>query len=162
MNARRFESEDTTDHFGLNLSQYIIMERKPHERSLDELITQIATQTRPIKASPQPDVVAPTRFMWRLNFSRRSKATFFTRGAPLVAGLSNVNLTGSWIEQSDITEYRRIGPTGPVVPMVLMITTFRRRIFFDVTYRKTAFSRAEAEGLVNDIVGRLAAVTTDN
>lgn len=155
MNARRFEPETRSDTFGLNLSQYIVTVRLPVAKSLGGLAGEIAQQTLPNKTSPGPDLMAPTRFMWRLNFTRRSKATFFNRGAPMVAGLSNVDLTGSWIEQSEIADYRRVGPTGPIVPMVLMITTFRGRILFDVTFRKTAFSRAEAERLVNDIVNRL-------
>jgi len=155
MNARRFEAEGRSNAFGLNLSQYIVTARRPDKMSLGEMARQIARQTHPVKTSPHPDLVAPTRFMWRLNFSRRSKATFFHRGAPMVAGLSNVDLSGSWIEQSQIADYRRVGPTGPIVPMVLMITTFRGRIVFDVTFRKTAFSRGEAEGLVNRIVQRL-------
>ena len=68
-----------------------------------------------------------------------------------------MNLTGSWIEQSDIMEYRRIGPTGPAIPMLLVITTFRGRIFLDVTFRTTAFAESEATSLVNDIMRRLAA-----
>ena len=73
----------------------------------------------------------------------------------MVAGLSNVNLTGSWIEQAPIVEYRRVGPTGPVVPILFMITTLRGRIFIDVTYRRTAFSRLEAETAVRDFAARL-------
>ena len=66
-----------------------------------------------------------------------------------------MNLTGSWIEQSGLTEYRRIGPTGPIVPMVLMITTLGGRIFMDVTFRTAAFTPVEAERLIEDVIHRL-------
>ena len=145
MDLRRFETGEAKSGFGFLINQYTIVERRPEEISLAELIARISAQTRPWKAAPGSDVFAPTRTLFRLSRSRRARATFFQRGAPLVAGLSNVNLTGSWIEQTPIAEYRRVGPTGPLVPIVLMITTLRGRIFIDVTYRRTAFSRPDAE-----------------
>jgi hypothetical protein len=155
MDLRRFESDAGRSGFGLLLSQYIVMEQRPHEVSLAELSKRIAAQTRRMKAVPGTDLLAPALSLWRLSRSRRAKATLFPRAAPLVAGLSNVNLTGSWIEQSGLTEYRRIGPTGPIVPMVLMITTLRGRIFMDVTFRTAAFTPVEAERLIEDVIHRL-------
>jgi hypothetical protein len=155
MDLRRFESDPQGSGFGLLLSQYVVMEQRPHEVSLSELSKRIAAQTRRMKAVPGTDLFAPALSLWRLSRSRRAKATLFPRSAPLVAGLSNVNLTGSWIEQSGLMEYRRIGPTGPIVPMVLMITTLRGRIFMDVTFRTAAFTPAEAERLIGDIIHRL-------
>jgi hypothetical protein len=155
MDLRRFESDPGRNSFGLFLSQYIVMEQRPHEVSLSELTKRIADQTRRMKAVPGTDLFPPTLSLLRLHPSRRGKATFFSRGAPLVAGLSNVNLTGSWIEQSEIAEYRRIGPTGPIIPMVVMITTLRRRIFMDVTFRATALTPIEAKRLIEDIIHRL-------
>jgi hypothetical protein len=155
MDLRRFEPDPGPNRFGLLLSQYIVMEQGPHEVSLTELIKRIAAQTRRMKAVPGTDLFAPTLSLWRLHRSHRGKATFFSRGAPLVAGLSNVNLTGSWIERSGLTEYRRIGPTGPIVPMVLMITTLGGRIFIDVTFRTAAFTPVEAKRLIEDVIHRL-------
>ena len=156
MDLRRFETDSRRrDGFGLHLNQFIIVERRPDEVSLAELIRRIAAQTGPLKAMPEADLFGPMLALWHLSRSPRAKATLFPRGAPMVVGLSNVNLTGSWIEQSEITEYRRIAPTGPVIPMVLMITTLRSRIFIDVTYRTAAFTEAKAQQLVNEIIQRL-------
>lgn len=156
MDARRFADATGRDGFGLFLGQYIVVERRPDEVSLRELSTRIAAQTRRMKTSPGNELFAPTLSVWRLSRSSRAKATLFSRGAPMVAGLSNVNLTGSWIEEMPISDYRRIGPTGPVVPMVLMITTFRGRIFMDVTFRTAAFTPIAAKQLITDIIGRLS------
>jgi hypothetical protein len=161
MDLRRFESDPGRGGgFGLLLSQYMVMEQRPHEVSLSELSKRIAAQTRRLKAVPGTDLFAPTLLLWRLHRSRRAKATFFLRGAPLVAGLSNVNLTGSWIERSGLTEYRRIGPTGSIVPMVLMITTLGGRIFMDVTFRTAAFTPVEADRLIQDVIHRLPSRTS--
>ena len=153
MDLRRFESGQR--HFGLHIGYYIVIAKRPRELSLPELIKRIAVQTRRLKAAPGTELFVPALWLWRRSRSNHSKATFYSRGAPVVAGLSNVNLTGSWIEQSGIQEYRRVGPTGPIVPMVLMITTFRGQIFIDVTFRTAAFTRDEANRLIDDVIGRL-------
>jgi hypothetical protein len=155
IDLRRFENNEGKSGFGLVISQYTIVERRPDEVSLRELIKRISERTRRWKAKPARDLFAPSLVLWRLSRSSRARATLFQRGAPLVTGLSNVNLTGSWIEQAPIAEYRRIGPTGPVVPILFMLTTLRGRIFVDVTYRQTAFTQIEAETAVQDFTGRL-------
>ena len=155
MDRRRFEAEPERSGFGLFLGQYIVTQQRPHDVPLPELIKHVAGQSRRMKAGAGTDLFRPTLSLYRLSRSRHAKAAFFVRGAPLVAGLSNVNLTGSWIEQSGVTEYRRIGPTGPIVPMTIMVTTLRGRIFFDITYRTAAFSPLEAERLIGDMIHRL-------
>ena len=155
MDLRRFQPDGAKGGFGLLLSQYTIVEQRPEEREMSQLIRDIATQTRRLKSFPGTELHTPTLTISRLSPSRHSKATLFNRGAPVVAGLSNVDLSGSWIERSPILEYRRVGPAGPVVPMVLMITTLRGRIFLDTTFRLTAFTRSEAETVIADFAKRL-------
>jgi hypothetical protein len=155
MDLRRFLPDARRSDFGLLIGQYIVTARRPDEASLPELTARIAGQSRRAKAAPGTELFDPSLTILRWSASARAKATLFSRGAPLVAGLSNVNLTGSWIEESDILEYRRIGPTGPAVPLVLMITTLRGRIFVDVTYRRAAFKAAAAARVVDDLIGRL-------
>ena len=155
MDLRRFEPNQPRDTLGLHIGYYIVMAKRPHELALPELIKRIALQACRLKAAPGTELFVPALWLWRRSRSNHSKATFYSRGAPVVAGLSNVNLTGSWIEQADIQEFRRIGPTGPIVPMLLMITTFRGQIFIDVTFRTAAFTRAEAERLIDDVIHRL-------
>jgi hypothetical protein len=155
IDLRRFETGEAKNGFGFLINQYFIVERRPEEISIAELITRISARTRRWKTVPGSNVLAPTLALFRLSRSRRARATFFLRGAPFAAGLSNVNLKGSWIEQAGIAEYRRIGPAGPVVPIVFMITTLHGRIFIDATYRSTAFTRQDAEIVLESFAGRL-------
>ncbi|MEO5722182.1 MAG: hypothetical protein ABIR71_12015 [Chthoniobacterales bacterium] len=156
MDLRRFSDGADRASFGLLITQYAVVEPHPEKIPLPELIARIAQQTRTLKAmSGRAAFIAGLGF-WRLARSRRAKATLFQRGAPFAAGVSNVNLSGSWIEQSGVAEFRRVGPTGPVVPILLMITTFHGRLFLDTTYRTTAFTRPEAEQLVADFARGLA------
>lgn len=156
MDLRRFETGAARDGLGLRISQYAIVEDEPEGLPLPALVTRIARKTRELKNTSGWACFVAGVLFWRLARSRKAKATLYQRGAPFAAGLSNVNLSGSWIEQSGIAEFRRVGPTGPVVPLVLMITTFRGRIFVDATYRGAAMGRPDAERLVDDFAQRLA------
>ncbi|MGZ5020778.1 MAG: hypothetical protein ACXWAV_10140, partial [Chthoniobacterales bacterium] len=155
IDLRRFESGEAKTGFGFLISQYAVVERQPEKIPFTELIARISAQTRRAKAAPESNVFAPTLTLFRRCRSRRARATFFQRGAPFAGGISNVNLTGSWIEQAGITEYRRIGPTGPVLPIVFAITTLHGRIFIDVTFRHTACCRDEAEVMLENFAQRL-------
>jgi hypothetical protein len=79
---------------------------------------------------------------------------------PQACGISNVNLTGSWVEEARprLLDYRRIGPTGPIVPMLFMITTIGSRLSIDVTYRTTALTQDHAEFLTDRFVLRLSSL----
>lgn len=156
MDLRRFENGRAREGLGLLISQYAIVEDKPEELPMLELVARIARKTSELKAvSGRASLLAGLLF-WRLARSRQARATLYQRGAPFAAGLSNVNLTGSWLEQAGIAEFRRVGPTGPVVPLVLMITTYRDRVFVDVTYRIAAMSRPDAQRLMEDFGQRLS------
>jgi hypothetical protein len=89
-----------------------------------------------------------------------------------VAGISNVNMTGSWVdppassdERTDerangrpipqILDYPRISPTGPLIPLVFTLTTIRGRLSLCVTYRTQAFHGNKLLDLVQDVVRRL-------
>ena len=86
----------------------------------------------------------------------------FNKQMPLVAGISNVNLTRTWADQertpagtATVLDYFRISPVGPLVPLVFTLTTTRARLSLCVTYRRTAFTRDEAELIADDFVDRL-------
>jgi hypothetical protein len=155
MDLRRFGSDEQRQKLGLHIGYYISLAKRPHELPLPEVIREIAFQTTRLKGSAGTELFGPALWSWRRSHSDYSKATIYSRGVPAVAGLSNVNLTGSWIEQADIREFRRFAATGPIVPMVLMITTFRGEIFIDVTFRTTVFAPAQARALIDDVIRRL-------
>jgi hypothetical protein len=160
VNLRRFERDQSSAGFGLMTGDYSIIAPRPHDLPLPELVRRISQQTRRLKTSPGTEHLGPALLLSRLAFSRKAEVTLFHRGSPYAAALSNVNLTGSWIERAGITDFRRVGPTGPVVPVLLMITTLHGRISIDVTFRTTAYSRTRAEELLADFAQRLQFATT--
>ncbi len=155
IDLRRFETSAAGNTGGLLISQYVIVETRPDEVPMPDLVARIARKTRLLKAASGRAVLCAGLLFWRLSRTPWAKATLHLRGAPLAAGLSNVNLSGSWLEQAPIAEFRRVAPAGPAVPFVFMITTWRGRIAVDATYRTTAFSRPEAERLLEDFAQRL-------
>lgn len=100
------------------------------------------------------------RIWWHRLRSSRAKATLFQRCVPTVCGVSNVNLLGSWLDGSfpELLEYRRIGPTGPITPLVFELASIGDRLTLDVTYRTAAFTRGDAELLTDSFVERLQAL----
>jgi hypothetical protein len=106
--------------------------------------------------------------MWDRLSHPRPKAQLFQKGMPLVAGISNVNLTGSWADQSEalndgprVLDYLRVSPVGPLLPMVFTVTTIGDRLSLCVTFRTTAFSRSDCERLASGFIARLLSGTGD-
>lgn len=161
MDLRRLAKGAAREGFGLLISQYAVVESHPEKVLLPELIARITEKTRALKQFSGRAVFVAGLLMWWLARSRRAKATLYQRGAPFAVGLSNVNLSGSWIETAGIAEFRRVGPNGPVVPLLMMITTLHGRIFVDTTYRTSAFTRLAAESLLADFSRRLTAANLD-
>jgi hypothetical protein len=103
------------------------------------------------------------RWIWDWSSRPRFKAQFFQKGLPFLAGISNVNLTGSWADQEKmpatgqavVLDYLRVSPVGPLVPLVITFTTIRDHLSLCVTYRTTAFSQNQAEQIATELTERL-------
>lgn len=134
--------------FGCLLSYYTSTVGHPEDTPTVELVREIKTRTTQSKKN-LPTTAATlhlARFWWDRSKSARGKATLFQRSMPNVCGLSNVNLIGSWIEQAGpvLRDYRRVGPAGPIAPLIFMLTSMGDRLTVEVTYRTTAFTREDA------------------
>lgn len=134
--------------FGQYLSQYTLVLKEPEQTSFTTLLKSISTQTQKIKKTFQTIKNFATwnlsLFTWNLASSQKSKARFFQKHAPLLAGISNVNLTPSWAgQEGDILDYLRISPSGVLIPLVFTLTTLHQQFSLCVTYRTTVFSREE-------------------
>src|SRR5205823_12920324 len=86
--------------FGFFVGYFTIVHDRPEMRSLPELVAATARETSDSKSAAQA-----LQFTWSLRVARwiwdrssraRFKAQLFQKGLPLLAGISNVNLTGSW------------------------------------------------------------------
>ena len=145
--------------FGCFLGYYTLAISNPEESPALGLIKGIALRTKLLKTQMRgtQGALILARIWWDHSRSDCAKATLFQRGIPLMCGLSNVNLTGSWIDGTvpRLLDYRRVGPTGPITPLVFMITSISDRLSIDVTYRTTAFTQGDAEFLADRFITRL-------
>ena len=162
--------------FGLYLSSYTVLVDKPEKRDLAELMKAVAARTRKIKRN-NGAVKLYTAFMtarltWDL-FPKIGKGhlqgQLFQKNVPMSAGISNVNMTKSWVDEIPaghrngdkapvVLDYLRISPTGPLIPLVFTLTTIRDRLSLCCTYRTTAFTPERAQHVVNEFTRRLGEV----
>jgi hypothetical protein len=101
---------------------------------------------------------------WSLASAQQTRAELFRKGLPIVAGISNVNLSGSWVEhaatQSNgarLLDYLRVSPVGPLLPLLFTLTTIGDRLSLCVSFRTTAFSTRTAQNLVDAFMAKLLA-----
>ena len=160
-------SRNLDDVFGFFVGYFTVVQDRPEMRSLPELVAVTARETSASKSAARA-----LEFTWSLRIARwiwewssrpRFKAQFFQKGLPLLAGISNVNLTSSWADQEKmppggqamVLDYFRISPVGPLVPLVFTLTTIRDRLSLCVTYRTTAFSQDQAKRIARELMERL-------
>lgn len=155
------------DVFGFALAYFTVVLDQPEKRPLRELTSAIAQQTTKGKAQARA-----SHFLWHLRGAHwawdhlstpRSRALFSRKTLPLLAGISNVDLTGTWADKeapaeegrAAVLDYFRVSPVGPLAPLLFSLTTIRDRVSLCVTYRTTAFSRAESERIAIAVRERL-------
>ena len=146
---------------------------------MDELTRAVSAETSRIKRTMETVkgywALVMARFWYDLYDSQRFRASLLHKTVPVVAGISNVNMTNSWVDSaapdratgsasasvSDaprVLDYVRISPAGPLIPLVFTLTTIRGRLSVCVTYRTVAFHADKLSSLVDDFVERLEAV----
>jgi hypothetical protein len=158
--------------FNLYLSSFTVLLESPEKRPADELTRAVAAETSRVKKSLAAVrgffALAAARFWYDVYDSPRFRASLLHKTVPVVAGISNVNMTGSWADpngnaaaQGDeprVLDYIRISPVGPLIPVVFTLTTIGGRLTLCVTYRKTTFKGERLGALVDDLAKRLEAV----
>jgi hypothetical protein len=142
---------------------------QPERRDVDAVTREVTTTTTRLKKTFGTVkgfwAFAMARIWWDLYSSPRNRALLLHKMVPVVAGISNVKMTGTWADrtaqgrdesgQARVLDYLRISPTGPLIPLVFTLTTIGQRLSLCVTYRTTAFSDEQAKEIVSDFVQRL-------
>lgn len=81
-----------------------------------------------------------------------SLCEFYRKRLPLLAGVSNVDLSRSWVSHhhpAAIAAFFRISPAGPTLPMVVTPTTLGEQFNVAFTWRKQAFSPEHARAFMD-------------
>lgn len=171
VDIRDSAQEPLDNVFGLYLSGYLTVLDKPDKQSLNSLIRTIANRKRR-REKETFDVVRAYSGFAMAHFTKecwnkeKYLAALEKKNVPVVAGISNVNLTNEWMDQLPnhnddkqlaVLDYLRISPVGPL-PLVFTLTTLRDQLSVCVTYRTTAFKRDQVESIVSRFADKLASV----
>lgn len=90
---------------------------------------------------------------------QRRAMEFFRKRMPFSAGLSNVDLSRTWVTDYPhlLTDFYRVSPAGPALPLVITPTTVGERFNISLTWRKRVLTPAAIDALANDLQSSLAA-----
>lgn len=167
VDLRGSKPDSDEDAFGFTLGYFSVILDEPERVSLTELTAAVARQTGSSKGTArarQLDLnLRVAGWLWNQRQKPSAQAELFPKAMPLVAGISNVNLTGSWCDQEPggdgpaVLDYLRVSPVGPLLPMVFTLTTVRDRLSLCFTHRTIAFQRTTAQQLTRAFVQRLSA-----
>jgi len=191
VDIREAASEPLDRVFNLYLSSYTVLLDSPEKQAIDEVTREVAAETKRIKKSSSTVksfwALVMARFWYDVYDTPRFQATLLHKSVPVVAGISNVNMTGSWVDEKPggggghvvngqgngqmhgqgreahgegprVLDYLRISPAGPLIPLVFTLTTIGGRLSLCVTYRTQAFHEERLKMVVNDFVRRLEEV----
>jgi hypothetical protein len=163
VDLRPFARKPTDDVFGFFLGFFSVLIRRIASAGLDDVVRQIVPQTQPAKSAGHVlrlfQAFKLANLYWRFSRNPARRAQIFHRTMPMLGGISNVNLTDSWIgRDSGILDYIRVSPAGPIVPIVFTLTTIRERLSLCVTHRTAVFPNDQAAAIVTDFVERLTSI----
>lgn len=162
--ARKHLPAEQADDFGVCLTSIVAVLRKP-DVSMDELVRDVARQTRVLKERPSRASAETTlryfavRWMWRLAALKHERRGY-RRVFPICGAVSSVYVDNKRFAElaPQVTSYVRACPCGPVFPLILAPTMLRGRMELGLTYRISCRTRPQAEALLDAIVSRLEAL----
>ena len=155
---------DLSRTFGLYLGFTNVACRPVELARFEQLLAAVARQTRHQKATG----VAASSMAWLSTalllgrFCRPDELYhFYRKDMPLTAGLSNLDLSRTWVGRyapSPIVDYVRVSPTGPMAPLAMTTTTLNDRFHLGLTYRTGLIDPARAAAVANAVLGRLGSL----
>ena len=161
VDTRADASEDLSESLGTFLGYYLVRVAGNGKIGLDELTRRIAIATREKKRRHSYlDSAVNLRVasaVWP-RLKPENRLHFARRALPLTAGISNVYLRGTWIEQQGagrILDFSRAVSNGPTLPLVLSPTTIRDQMNIAVSYRVAGFSQSKIDGIMQLFVEQL-------
>ncbi|HKQ46689.1 MAG TPA: methyltransferase [Phycisphaerae bacterium] len=159
--ARKHLPAEQADDFGVCLTSIVAVLRKP-DVSMDELVRDVARQTRVLKERPSRASAETTlryfavRWMWRLAALKHERRGY-RRVFPICGAVSSVYVDDKRFAELalQVARYVRACPCGPAFPLILAPTMLRGSLELGLTYRISCRTRPQAEALLDGIVSRL-------
>ncbi len=165
VNIRNDFGPDAAQAFGQFLSSFRISHALPDGIGLQTLAREISAQTALIKREKlylhSLLAMAAGRLLWPF-MNDAQRGSMHSKSYPTWVGVSNFDVNRMWRAAGDgaVPGYVRAVPTGPLMPVVLAVTSAQDVLQFGVSYRAAVISRddiATMSGLLVQNVRRLAA-----
>jgi hypothetical protein len=83
---------------------------------------------------------------------------WYRKRLPLCAGISNVNLSRTWVAEfhpHPVLDYIRVSPVGPIMPVVFTPSTLGDTMHFGLTCRESVVSRDLQQTIAREFSSRL-------
>ena len=164
IDLRAHSPRDLSDAFGLFLGFAHVVCSRNDLKDFPRLLRSVTLQNR----AHRRDGMAESSLAWMMaalvaqRFVKpKDIYRFYRKEIPLAAGLSNVNLSGSWAQRlqgGPLLDYVRVSPTGPMVPLVLSVTTLGSQMSLAMTYRPALLDEAGAAEMARMVIDQLVEV----
>lgn len=161
VDLRRFAASDLQDRFGLYLGFTTTFLRPSHLQDLATAIHAVARQAalhRRQHAAPASQLRMGLGLLAHHVLDPESVLQWYRKRLPLAAGISNVNLSGDWPDAGHplrVRGYLRVSPAGPLMPLVLSVTTLGEDLHLGLTRRIRLVDEATGERLLDDVEAQL-------
>jgi hypothetical protein len=161
MNLRNEYGEAGRTAFGQFLGSLRVSHPVPPGLPLEALAREVHAQTTQVKREKlYLQTLLAMRYVsavWPL-LAPAQRAGFYAKTYPIWAGLSMLNVNALWRradKNQPVPIYIRGVPTGPLAPIVLAVTTVGDALYAGISYRTTAFGRADIDNLWSGIEARI-------
>ena len=154
VNTRNDLNLEEPDGWGLFLGSFVVSHEAPEGCALAELARAIRVQTQAIKqqkAYAGPPVELALGRLLLSFFSTKHRAKLYQKHYPLWGGITNMNMNSLWPqpEGGPPVDYFRGVSTGPVMPLVLSVTTVLEVVNVGLTFRASTFTDAHTQHIKN-------------
>jgi NRPS condensation-like uncharacterized protein len=167
VDLRAMSGKKMEDTFGLFLGFTTTMLRPAELKSFPRLLRSVSKQNAWHKQSkaPQTSVLRMAVGLAEAKLvSPRRWAELYRRRMPIAAGISNVNMNRNWAgpyHPTDILDYYRVAPTGPMLPLLFTPTTLGNKLNFLITRQSSLIDDARNAQIARSISSRLAELAND-
>ncbi|MFN4243901.1 MAG: hypothetical protein ACK4PI_11785 [Tepidisphaerales bacterium] len=167
VDLRRLSAAPLENVFGLYLGFTTTFLRPGQLRDLDTAARAVARQAE-LHRRQSAAAASQLRMAFGLLTHRylddADVLEWYRKRVPLAAGISNVNLAGDWPAAAHpglVRSYLRVSPTGPMMPLVISVTTLGEQLHLGLTRRRELVTDAAAACIVGEVLHHLRHVAAD-
>ena len=163
VDLRSMSTENLENTFSLFLGFTAVVAPASLLADRDRLIDHIAHQNarqKQHKAAHTSMLRMTVGYAQGIFLSQKQLASFYRNYLPFSGGISNVNMNRSWpahYHPTPLLDYLRVAPTGPMVPLVIAITTIGKKFSFVLTRRTSLVDANRGHALADTFIEELTA-----